>query len=58
MPFFYNFFMKNLEIGKIGEQYAEKFLISKNYEILKNNYRCRYGEIDIIAFDDIHHHRV
>ena len=41
----------NREIGDIGEEYAEKFLISKNYHIIKKNFRWIKGEIDIICFD-------
>jgi len=37
------------ELGKLGEKYALDYLRSNNYEIIKVNYRCRYGEIDIIA---------
>ena len=43
--------MHNQEIGKIGEGYAEKYLISHDYQIIKTNYHCRHGEIDIIAID-------
>jgi putative endonuclease len=35
--------------GKIGEKYAEKFLISRGYQIIEKNYYSRFGEIDIIA---------
>ena len=37
--------------GKIGENIACKYLNSNNYEIIERNFRCRQGEIDIIAFD-------
>lgn len=43
--------MNNGEIGKLGEKYAEKFLISQNYKILANNFRSKFGEIDLIAYD-------
>ncbi|TYP59953.1 putative endonuclease [Thermosediminibacter litoriperuensis] len=33
----------------MGENYALNYLKSNKYEIIKVNYRCRYGEIDIIA---------
>ena len=37
--------------GKIGENIVSKYLIQNNYEIIERNFRCRQGEIDIIAFD-------
>lgn len=39
------------EIGKIGEDIAEKYLIKKGYCIIKRNFNCKQGEIDIIARD-------
>lgn len=42
---------KRQEIGKLGEQVAEKYLLKNNYNIVEKNYRCNYGEIDIIAYD-------
>ena len=41
--------MNTQEIGKIGEDYAEKFLNSQSCKILFRNYYTRFGEIDIIA---------
>ena len=41
----------NRERGALGEQYAEKFLKKQGYKILKKNYHCKLGEIDIIARD-------
>lgn len=35
--------------GKLGESIAERFLEKKGYEILEKNFRCRLGEIDLIA---------
>lgn len=43
---------RNQEIGKIGENLATKYLEKKNYIILERNYRCRQGEMDIIAKDN------
>lgn len=37
--------------GKTGEDHAAAFLISQNYQIIARNFHCRFGEIDIIAFD-------
>ena len=35
--------------GKSGEEKACNYIKSKKYKILERNYRCLYGEIDIIA---------
>lgn len=36
-------------LGQSGEDIAAEFLNKKGYTILQRNYRCRHGEIDIIA---------
>lgn len=36
-------------VGKIGEKMAIEHLKSKKYQIVSQNYRTRYGEIDLIA---------
>lgn len=41
----------NIKLGKCGEKVATKYLESKKYRIIQKNYRCFYGEIDIIAKD-------
>jgi len=41
--------MKRKELGDIGEEMARKFLKKKGYRIRETNFRCREGEIDIIA---------
>ena len=41
--------MDNRLIGQIGENAAADVLRAKGYTILKRNYRCSHGEIDIIA---------
>ena len=38
-------------IGKVGEDRACQYLYEKGYDILERNFRCRGGEIDIIAKD-------
>jgi len=38
-------------LGALGEDLALAFLKKKRFKILAKNYRCRYGEIDIIARD-------
>ena len=35
--------------GKTGEDYAARRLKGMGYRILARNYRCRFGEIDMIA---------
>ena len=42
----------NKVLGKFGEDAVEKFLNRNGYKILDRNYRCRFGEIDLIAFED------
>lgn len=43
--------MAGISKGAIGEVIAARFLRDKKYTILAANYRCRLGEIDIIAAD-------
>lgn len=38
--------------GVNGETIAAKFLNKNGYDIIALNYRCRYGEVDIIAQKD------
>src|SRR5262245_59348518 len=40
-------------VGKAGEEAAVEFLRQQGYRILERNYRCRFGEIDLIAQDGI-----
>lgn len=40
---------EHLRTGKIGEQMAAAYLQEAGYQILERNYRCPFGEIDIIA---------
>ncbi len=41
----------NREIGSRHELQAAAFLTDRGYVILEKNYRCRTGEIDLIAKD-------
>ncbi len=43
--------MKNEKLGTQGEDLAVKYLKKKGYIIIERNFRCRFGEIDIIAQD-------
>lgn len=40
------------EIGALGEQLAVDYLHGLGLRVLARNWRCRYGELDIIAADD------
>lgn len=41
--------MNNKQLGELGENTAAEILASSGYKILERNYRCKWGEIDIIA---------
>ncbi|MBQ8417113.1 MAG: YraN family protein [Phascolarctobacterium sp.] len=38
-----------IKLGKFGEDFACQYLQGQGYKILYRNFRCRIGEIDIIA---------
>lgn len=38
-------------VGKAGEDAAVRYLCQHGYRILERNYRCRFGEIDLVARD-------
>lgn len=40
-----------MRLGSWGEDVAEKYLKKKGYFIVERNFRCRLGEIDMIARD-------
>lgn len=40
------------KFGILGEDIATCYLKDLNYEIIERNFRCRSGEIDIIAKDE------
>ena len=40
------------EIGALGEQLAVDYLCGQGLRVLARNWRCRYGELDVIAADD------
>jgi len=39
------------DLGKRGETLAAAFLVDAGYDILDRNWRCRQGEIDVVALD-------
>ena len=41
--------MSNFELGIWGEREAVKFLKKQKYKVIEQNYRCKLGEVDIIA---------
>lgn len=41
--------MKRRDTGILGEKLAKDFLKKRGYRIIETNYRCRAGEIDIVA---------
>ncbi len=41
--------MKRSETGALGERLACEFIARNGYQVIERNYRCREGEIDIIA---------
>lgn len=41
--------MNNSQLGRIGEDTAAEILRNKGFRILRRNYRCARGEVDIIA---------
>jgi putative endonuclease len=42
---------KRLLLGRRGERVAEKYIKRRGYKIIERNYRCSFGELDLIAED-------
>jgi putative endonuclease len=38
-------------VGTVGEALAADYLTGRGYHVLERNFRCRGGEIDLIALD-------
>ena len=38
-------------IGRVGEELARNHLEARGYRVIASNYRCRWGEIDLVARD-------
>ena len=38
-------------LGNKGERLAEKFLLDQGYKILERQWRCSFGEVDLICRD-------
>ncbi|CMN47697.1 endonuclease [Mycobacterium tuberculosis] len=43
--------MTRVQLGAMGEALAVDYLTSMGLRILNRNWRCRYGELDVIACD-------
>jgi len=41
----------NSRVGNLGEDIAANYLTARGYRILERNFRCKGGEVDIIARD-------
>lgn len=41
--------MRNKRLGDRGEELAARFLRGRGYRILARNYRCQFGEVDLVA---------
>src|SRR5215467_8686732 len=39
------------DLGRQGEDIAEQFLRTQRYVVITRNYRCAYGEIDLVVQD-------
>jgi len=39
------------QVGNLGEDVAVDYLLAQGYRIITTNWRCKWGEIDIIAHD-------
>ncbi|MGF2946356.1 YraN family protein [Mycobacterium sp. Lab-001] len=44
--------MTRIELGAMGEALAVDHLTRTGFRIVDRNWRCRYGELDVIAADD------
>lgn len=40
------------ELGKLGERVAACYLEAMGFAVIERNWRCSYGEVDIVAQDD------
>ncbi len=38
-------------LGSFGEELAERHLVAQGYQVLDRNWRCEFGELDIILRD-------
>jgi putative endonuclease len=43
--------LKGKRTGEKGEELAAVYLVDAGYRIIERNYRCLFGEIDIVAWE-------
>lgn len=41
----------NAELGRLGEDLAAAHLEARGFRLIERNWRCRHGEIDVVAAD-------
>lgn len=41
--------MNSKQLGKFGEKIAEKYLRKKRYKVLAQNFKRKWGELDLVA---------
>lgn len=44
--------MKRSELGEAGEAAVARWLADRGWVVIARNWRCRSGELDIVALDD------
>lgn len=44
--------VNKIQLGKRGEELARKFFNKNGFTIVDHNFRCRYGEIDLVLRKD------
>lgn len=42
---------KRIALGRAGEEAAAQYLKKNGYRLIKRNFNCRVGELDIVAMD-------
>ena len=42
---------ERISLGRAGEEYAAKYLQKRGFRIVERNFRCKLGELDIVARD-------
>ena len=43
--------MSRTSIGNAGEAETARYLLKKGYTLLASQWRCRFGELDLVARD-------